>query len=126
MNEQTQVQEAEGGFAGKLTVAVAIALLIAGIAAFYLLDTRPDWQRWSTAALGLVAGLAVFAVSPVGRRSWQFVLDSRVELRKVVWPTKSETINYSLIVLVAIVVMTTLIFAVDYVFSQAVLKLFNA
>jgi preprotein translocase subunit SecE len=58
--------------------------------------------------------------------SRQGMHEVRGELRKVAWPTRSETINYSLIVLVAIVVMTTLIFAVDWVFSQAVLKLFNA
>ena len=47
------------------------------------------------------------------------------ELRKVAWPTRSETINYSIIVLVALVVLTTFIFGVDYVFSRLVLKLFN-
>ena len=54
MNEQTQVQDAGGELAGTLTVAVAIALLIAGIAAFYLLDTRPDWQRWGSTGIGEV------------------------------------------------------------------------
>jgi preprotein translocase subunit SecE len=58
--------------------------------------------------------------------SRQGMHEVRGELRKVAWPTRSETINYSIIVLVAIIVMTTLIFAVDWVFSQAVLKLFNA
>jgi len=58
--------------------------------------------------------------------SMQGMREVRGELRKVAWPTRSETINYSIIVLVAIIIMTTLIFAVDWVFSQAVLKLFNA
>jgi preprotein translocase subunit SecE len=58
--------------------------------------------------------------------SRQGMHEVRGELRKVAWPTRSETINYSIIVLVALVVMTTFIFAIDWVFSQAVLKLFNA
>ncbi len=58
--------------------------------------------------------------------SRQGMHEVRGELRKVAWPSRSETINYSIIVLVAIVVMTTLIFAVDWCFSQLVLKLFNA
>ena len=58
--------------------------------------------------------------------SRQGMHEVRGELRKVAWPTRAETINYSIIVLVAIVIMTTLIFGVDWVFSQAVLKLFNA
>jgi preprotein translocase subunit SecE len=104
MNEQAQDQNASGSAAGTMTVAVAIALLIAGIAAFYLLDTRPDWQRWSLAGAGLVTGLAVFALSPMGRRFWQFILDSRVELRKVVWPSRQETMQTTAVVFGFIVI----------------------
>ncbi|HVN49849.1 MAG TPA: preprotein translocase subunit SecE [Acidimicrobiales bacterium] len=56
----------------------------------------------------------------------QFLHEVNAELRKVAWPTRSETINYSIIVLVALVVLTSFIFVVDYAFSQLVLKLFNA
>ena len=55
----------------------------------------------------------------------QFAHEVRAELRKVAWPTKSETVNYTVIVLVTLVVLTTLVFAVDWVFSNAVLKLFE-
>jgi preprotein translocase subunit SecE len=98
MNEQSQAQGATGEVAGKLTVAVAIALLVAGVAAFYLLDTRPDWQRWGSTGIGVVAAAAVFAMSPTGRRFWQFILDSRVELRKVVWPSRQETLQTTAVV----------------------------
>jgi len=47
------------------------------------------------------------------------------EMRKVAWPTKQEVINSSIIVLIAIVVMTTLIFGFDYVSSKFVLFLFD-
>ena len=55
----------------------------------------------------------------------QFIREVRAELRKVVWPTRSETINYSLIVLVTLVFFTALIFVVDWVFSEFVLRLFD-
>jgi preprotein translocase subunit SecE len=98
MNEQAQDQNAGGEIAGIMTVALAIALLIAGIAAFYLLDSRPDWQRWGSTGVGVVAAIAVFALSPMGRRFWQFILDSRVELRKVVWPSRQETLQTTAVV----------------------------
>ena len=104
MNEQAHDQNASGSAAGTMTVAIAIALLIAGIAAFYLLDTRPDWQRWGLAGMGLVTALAVFALSPPGRRFWQFILDSRVELRKVVWPNRQETLQTTAVVFGFIVI----------------------
>jgi len=55
----------------------------------------------------------------------QFVKEVRAELRKVAWPTRAETLNYSLIVAATLVVMTLLIFGLDWVFSETVLRLFN-
>jgi preprotein translocase subunit SecE len=56
----------------------------------------------------------------------QFFREVRDELRKVAWPTKAETINYSIIVLVAVVLLTALIFGVDWFFARAVLNLFKS
>jgi len=55
----------------------------------------------------------------------EFAKEVRSELRKVAWPTKSETINYSIITLVTLVVFTLLIFGIDWVFSEFVLKIFD-
>jgi preprotein translocase subunit SecE len=55
----------------------------------------------------------------------EFLKEVRAELRKVAWPTRSETINYSIIVLVALVVLTTLIGVLDYLFGNFVLDLYN-
>jgi preprotein translocase subunit SecE len=57
--------------------------------------------------------------------SRQGLHEVRAELRKVAWPTRSETINYSIIVAVTLVLMTAFIFAIDWVFSEAVLTLFD-
>ncbi len=55
----------------------------------------------------------------------QFLREVRGELRKVAWPTRAEVINYSIIVLVAIIVLTALIAALDYGFGDVLLKLFS-
>ena len=55
----------------------------------------------------------------------QFLREVRGELRKVAWPTRSEVINYSIIVLVTVVILTTLIALLDYGVGEAVLKLFE-
>jgi preprotein translocase subunit SecE len=49
----------------------------------------------------------------------------RAELRKVAWPTRAEVIHYSTIVLIALLVLTALIFFLDYVFGKAVIFLFQ-
>jgi preprotein translocase subunit SecE len=55
----------------------------------------------------------------------QYLAEVRGEMRKVAWPPKSEIINSSLIVLVAVTIMTTLIFGFDYASAKIVLFLFN-
>ncbi len=56
----------------------------------------------------------------------QFLHEVRGELRKVAWPTKSEVINYSIIVLIAVVLLTALIAGLDWLFGTAILHLYNA
>jgi len=119
MNEQAQEDNAGGNGAGSMMVAVAVALLIAGVAAYYVLDTRPDWQRWGAAGLGLLAAICVFAVSPLGRRSWQFALDSRVELRKVVWPSRQETLQTTAVVFGFIVLAGFFFWVLDLLLAWA-------
>ena len=55
----------------------------------------------------------------------QFFSEVRSELRKVAWPTRPEVINSTIIVLIAVVFMTTLIFGFDYVSAKAVLFLYD-
>jgi len=88
MNEQVREQQAGGsGF----LLWVAIALILAGVAAFYLLGDQPTWLRWLAVAAGVGLGALVFALSALGRNFKQFVLEARNELRKVFWPSRQET-----------------------------------
>jgi len=54
-----------------------------------------------------------------------FVHEVRSELRKVVWPTRSELVNYSIIVLLTIVVVTAIVGGLDWLFGEAVLRLYD-
>ena len=55
----------------------------------------------------------------------QFLREVRAELRKVAWPTRPEVRNYSIIVLVTVVVFTTAITVLDYLFGTGALWLFD-
>ena len=83
----------------------AVAILLGGIAGFYLLSSYPLAVRWVIVLASLGVGLLVALQSVQGRTFWQFVQGSRVELRKVVWPTRQETLQTTLVVVVAILVM---------------------
>jgi preprotein translocase subunit SecE len=55
----------------------------------------------------------------------QFLREVRGELRKVAWPTRPEVINYSIIVLITVVVLTAFIAALDFAFGEAVFQMFE-
>jgi preprotein translocase subunit SecE len=93
----------------------AIAILIGGIAAFYLLGTYPLAVRWAIVLASLGAGFVVALQSAQGRTFWQFVQGSRVELRKVVWPTRQESLQTTLVVFVAILVMAVFFWVLDWI-----------
>ncbi len=96
----------------------AIAILVGGIAAFYLLGTYPLAARWAIVLVALVAGVFVALQSARGRAFWQFVQGSKVELRKVVWPTKKESTQTTLVVFVAIVVMGIFFWVLDWILGS--------
>ena len=56
----------------------------------------------------------------------QFLREVRGELRKVAWPSRSETINYSIVVLFTIVILGAIIYGLDWLFSTFILELFEA
>lgn len=55
----------------------------------------------------------------------EYARQVRAELRKVAWPTRAEVVNYSIVVFMALILLTALIFGLDYVFGKAVIFLFK-
>jgi len=88
MNEQVRQQE---GGASSAPLWIAVALLVAGVAGYYVLSTQSPWVRWASVLAGLAAAALVFLPSAGGRALMQFFADARGELRKVFWPSKNET-----------------------------------
>jgi preprotein translocase subunit SecE len=96
-----------------LKLVAALALIVAGIYGFYHFEAEAAWMR----LLGLLAvvALAVFIVvqTPMGRGIWRFAADSRTEVRKVVWPTRQETLQTLLIIAIAVLITALFLWAVD-------------
>jgi preprotein translocase subunit SecE len=99
-------------------LAAAVAVLVGGIAAFYLMSSYPLALRWAIVFASLGAGIFVALQSAQGRAFWQFVQGSRVELRKVVWPTRQETLQTTLVVFVAILAMGIFFWALDWILGS--------
>ena len=82
----------------KIKLLVGFLLVAAGIAAFYLLVDKPMIVRIFAVLAGLGAAVAVFWTTPAGQRLFVFMGESVAEARKVVWPTRKETIQTTMAV----------------------------
>lgn len=64
--------------------------------------------------LVLVAvGLGIAATTTKGRAGLEFAKEARIEARKVVWPTRAETVQTSIIIMIAVVLMSFLLYLID-------------
>ena len=100
-------------------LAAAVAILVGGVAGFYLLSSYPLAVRWVLVLASLGIGLAVALQSVQGKAFWQFVQGSRVELRKIVWPTRQETLQTTLVVFVFVLLLGVFFWLVDMLLAWA-------
>ena len=101
----------------------ALLVLLAGVVGFYYFEEESQLLRvLGMLAVGVIAFL-IAATSDVGRRSLGFVKDARVEVRKVVWPTRQETIQTTIAVLFMVVLVAIMLWLFDMFLGWGVSKL---
>jgi preprotein translocase subunit SecE len=91
----------------------SLLLLLAGIGGFYQLSDHSLLLR--VVGLLVIAGVAVWLAlqSTQGGHLWSFVLDSRVELRKVVWPSRQDTLQTTMVVFIMVLIIGIFLWLVD-------------
>ncbi len=96
-----------------LKLITALSLLIAGVVGFYYFEDESQLLR--VIGMLVIAAIALFIVSmtDIGRRSLGFVKDARVEVRKVVWPTRQETLQTTIAVLIMVVIVAIMLWLID-------------
>ena len=91
----------------------AVFALLAGIVAFHALAESSVWLRAGALIMGVAVGLVVALLSQSGRRFIGFSQHAIDETRKVVWPTRKETIQTTLIVFAFVLVMAIFLWIAD-------------
>lgn len=118
MNTKAKAEESPG-FLDTALLTLAVLLLLAGVVGFYWLDQYAQWMR--VLGLLIVAGIGVAIASQTvkGSALLRFIRDSNAEVRKVVWPTRQETIQTTLVVIVITIITGIMLWLMDMFFGWA-------
>jgi preprotein translocase subunit SecE len=108
----SQVQTVSTG-ADKVKLAAAAILLLAALAAYYVLGKQGALAQWGGLLVGLVAAVAVFFSAETGRELAAFGRDAWREVRKVVWPARREAVQMTAYVFGFVVLMALFLWLTD-------------
>jgi preprotein translocase subunit SecE len=116
-----EVQASEGASAkDNALMILSIVALLAGVVAFYWYEEDPLALRLAMVGTGLVAAIGLVWVSWYGREFWQFAQAARVELRKVVWPTREDTVRTTVLVVVFASLMGLFFWLLDLILTYLI------
>ena len=100
--------------ADKLKLILAVLIVAGGIGGFYYFGDKPDLIRVAVMLAAAVLAVIFIAQTEFGRNAWEFAKGSRLELRKVVWPARKETMQVTLIVFVMVILVAIYMWVIDW------------
>ncbi len=112
--------------ADKIKLALALVIVLAAVAGFYVYANQPTLFRVIGLLVALIIATLIAIQTTPGRTALGFLGDARTEVRKVVWPTRKETVQTTLIVLAMVIVVAIGLFFIDWILSWAVNSLIVA
>jgi preprotein translocase subunit SecE len=99
--------------ADKIKFALALSLLAAGVVGFYLLDGQAAILRILAVLAGLGSCVALAWKTGPGLKFFDFAREASTEAKKVVWPTRKETLRMTGLVFAFVVVMAAFLYVTD-------------
>jgi len=118
----TKVEQVGGNSAADIAKLVAALLILsAAIFAYYWYNDFQTWQRLLILIGGFVVSGAIAYFTHSGHSAKDFLSESLFELRKVVWPTRQETIQTTVVIFVVVVVLSLILGLIDLLLKWAIL-----
>lgn len=108
-----QPVETVGASSDKVKVALAICAVVAGVVGFYFLSGQPTIMRAGALVAGLLAAIAIAYTSSQGREFLGFAKEAVREAKKVVWPTRKEATQITLVVFGFVLLMAIFLWGTD-------------
>lgn len=119
MSSKATVQQTKPRF-DLLKWLLILALLVAGIVANYYFSSTAWAIRAAVGIVVVVIILFIAAQTAKGRNAWGVIKGARTELRKVVWPTRQETVQTTLVVVAMVVITALILWGIDSLFMWAI------
>jgi len=117
-----KVEKAVAGNAIEVVMlTLAALLLVAGVVAYYYFEAWSGLARFGVLMAGIVAAAGVGAFTKAGRSTREYLVESQFELRKVVWPTRDETLKTTLVIIVVVIILSLLLGLIDVILKWIVL-----
>jgi len=91
----------------------SIVFVIAGLAGFYYFSEYPLLYRVLSLVVIVLIAMGLMLTTQVGQGFWTFALESKQEVRKVVWPTRQETIRTTLLVFAMVLIVGVILWLLD-------------
>ena len=109
-----QTDTSESGTLDIIKLLIAAAAILGGLYSYYYYEFDVSLPLRVLMVLGGTgAGIAIGMTSTQGQRLWRFIQGSRVEIRKVVWPTRQETTQTAIAVFVFTLIMAVFFWLLD-------------
>jgi preprotein translocase subunit SecE len=109
-----QIETSQSGMLDTVKLLLAAVALVGGLYAYYYYEPSVSQALRVLMVLGgTVAGIGIAMTSVQGHRLWHFIQGSRVEIRKVIWPTKQETTQTAIAVFVFTLIMMLFFWLLD-------------
>ncbi len=106
--------------ADRIKLSLAMLILAGGVGGYYYLAAKPDSIRVAIVLVCAIAGALVALQTALGRAVWEFAKGSRAELRKVVWPTRKEAVQVTLVVIAMVLTTALFLWVVDLGLTAAI------
>lgn len=117
-----KVEKQENRLMDTLKLIAAALLLIAGVVGYYWFADVSGPVR-AVAMIGvMILALVIAAFTGPGRQARNFIGESQFELRKVVWPTRQETIQTTIVILIVVIILSIILWLIDMFLGWVILE----
>ncbi|CAG1022595.1 Protein translocase subunit SecE [Methylococcales bacterium] len=109
----TAQAEPSGSMLDTVRLLGAISLLVTGVAGFYYFSSYALVYR--VIGILVVSGVSVALVftTAIGEKAWGFIHESKAEVRKVIWPTRQETVQATMLVVALVFIVGLILWLMD-------------